>query len=79
MKQNNCLTKQSVSVVTSDGGKHLPDKGPSPYREMDTNYFAQHGIYILLKNIDQTKDIGPVELPARRLPRKLLVVLAVIF
>ena len=44
VKQNTCLTKQSVSIVTSDDGKHLPDKGPSPYREMDTKYFAKRGI-----------------------------------
>ena len=51
VKPKTCLTKESVSVVTSDDGKHLPDKGPSPYREMDTKYFAKPGIDILLKNI----------------------------
>jgi len=73
VKQTTCLTKQYVSVVTGDDGKHLPDKEPSPYREMDTKYFAQPGINILLKNIDQTKATGPVELPATRMPRKSLV------
>ena len=39
-----CLNTQFVSVFTSDDGKHLPDKGLSPYREMDTIQFTQPGI-----------------------------------
>ena len=53
------LNTQFVSVFTSDDGKHLPDKGLSPYREMDTIQFTQPGIESLLKNIDQTKATGP--------------------
>ena len=60
-----CLNTQFVSVFTSDDGKHLPDKGLSPYREMDTIQFTQPGIEIILKNIDQMKATGLDELPAR--------------
>ena len=42
-----CLNKQFMSVFTSDDGKHLPDKGPSRYREMDTIQFTQPGIEML--------------------------------
>ena len=42
-----------------------PDRGPSPYREMDTIQFTQPGIEMLLMNIDQTKATGPSELPTR--------------
>ena len=77
-----CLNTQFVSVFTSDDGKHLPDKGLSPYREMDTIQFTQPGIEILLKNIDQTKATGPDELPARILKetaKEIAGVLSVIF
>ena len=77
-----CLDTQFVSVFTSDDGKHLPDKGLSPYREMDTIQFTQPGIEILLKNIDQTKATGPDELPARILKetaKEIAGVLSVIF
>ena len=60
----------------------MPDKGLSPYREMDTIQFTQRGIEILLKNIDQTKAIGPDELPARILKetaKGIANVLSVIF
>ena len=60
-----CLNRLFVSVFTNDDGRHLPDKGPSPNREMDTIQFTQPGIEILLKNIDQTRATGPDELPAR--------------
>ena len=59
------LNTQFVSVFTSDDGKHLPDKGLSPYSEMGIIQFTQPGIEMLLKNIDQTKATGPDELPAR--------------
>ena len=77
-----CLNTQFVSVFTSDDGKHLPDKGLSPYGEMDTIQFTQPGIEILLKNIDQTKATGPDELPARILKetaKEIAGVLSVIF
>ena len=77
-----CLNTQFVSVFTSDDGKHLPDKGLSPYLEMDTIQFTQPGIEILLKNIDQTKATGPAELPERMLKetaKEIAGVLSVIF
>ena len=77
-----CLNTQFVSVFTSDDGKHLPDKGLSPSREMDTIQFTQPGIEILLKNIDQTKATGPDEQPARILKetaKEIAGVLSVIF
>ena len=77
-----CLYTQFVSVFTSDVGKHLPDKGLSPYREMGIIQFTQLGIEILLKNIDQTKSTGPDELPVRILKetaKEIAGVLSVIF
>ena len=59
-----CLNNQFVSVFTCDDERHLPDKGPSPFRDMATIQFTQSRIEIWLKNIDQTKATGPCELPA---------------
>ena len=76
------LNTQFASVFTSDDGKHLPDKGLSPYHEMGIIQFTQPGIEILLKNIDQTKATGPDELPARILKetaKEIAGVLSVIF
>ena len=76
------LDTQFVSVFTSDNGKHLPDKGLSPYREMGIIQFTQSGIESLLKNIDQTKTAGPDELPAKILKetaKEIAGILSVIF
>ena len=77
-----CLYKQFMSVFTSDDGKHLPDKGPSLYREMDSIHSTQPGIEILPKNIGQTKATGPDELPARiqkNIDKEIAGVLSAIF
>ena len=71
VKQKTCLTKQSVSVVTSDDGKHLS--------EMDTKYFAQPGIYILLKNIWPNESYWRSWTTSKETAKKIAGVLDVIF
>ena len=59
------LNRQFVSVFTNDDGNSLPDKGPSPFPDMDDINFTQPGIEKLLDNIKPNKAPGPDELPAR--------------
>ena len=76
------LNRQFVSVFTQDDGKELPDKGPSPFREMDHIHFTQPGIEKLLLSINPTKAAGPDEITSRVLKetgREISGVLAYIF
>ena len=77
------LNRQFVSVFTNDDGNSLPDKGPSPFPDMDDINFTQlPGIEKLLDNIKPNKAAGPDELPTRVLKevsKKMSGVLSMIF
>ena len=76
------LNRQFVSVFTNDDGNSLPDKGPSPFPDMDDINFTQPGIEKLLDNIKPNKAAGPDELPARVLKevsKEISGVLSMIF
>ena len=76
------LNRKFVSVFTNDDGNSLPDKGSSPFPDMDDINFTQSGIEKLLDNIKPNKAAGPDELPARVLKevsKEISGVLSMIF
>ena len=76
------LNRQFVSVFTQDDGKDPPDKGPSPYGEIDYIHFTQPGIAKLLLSINPTKSAGPDELPSKvlqKVGREIAGALAFVF
>ena len=76
------LNRQFVSVFTDDDGNSLPDKGPSPFPDMDDINFTEPGIEKLLDNIKPSKAADPDELPARVLKevsKEISGVLSMIF
>ena len=80
--KSEALSRQFVSVFTQVDGKEPPDKGPSPYGEMDHIHFTHTWHIEKLLSINPTKAAGPDELPSKVLKevgREIAGALAFVF
>ena len=66
-KKADILNEQFQSVFTEEDLSNKPDKGPSPYTEMENIEICEKGVLKLLLKIKPNKATGPDEIPAAML------------
>jgi hypothetical protein len=63
----NILNTQFKSVFTQEDLRSMPDKGPSPYNDMEPITITTPGVQKLLQNLQPHKATGPDRIPSRLL------------